>query len=177
MGTVFDIIGSTLIRGAIMLAMINLTVQMNTALYKKTSLAAARQALVIPAQILYNDILGAGYGQAFPKTMAIAKRYEIQFNTCIDTLGTVGSVHYVLDKTNLCRTVGAGARQVIGHGVTSLRIDYYDSLGGSMSTGTNIGKIKQIRFRMTVLPDNLPNGERKDSTYWERRVFPPNLYY
>ena len=38
MGTMLDVIGSIVIRGAIMLALINLTIQMNTALYQKTAL-------------------------------------------------------------------------------------------------------------------------------------------
>ncbi|MCX6136683.1 MAG: hypothetical protein NTV54_04205 [Ignavibacteriales bacterium] len=176
MGTVFDIIGSTLIRGAIMLAMINLTVQMNEALFKKTTLAASRQASVIPAQILYNDLYSAGYGVAYPKTIATAKSNEILFTGIIDTIGTVGTLRYECGSDcKMYRSVNA-VRQLIAHDVTQMRFDYYDSNGTSLTPATNLGNVKSIRFRLTFLPQNLP-GQARDSAYWEKRVFPPNQNY
>ena len=177
MGTMLDVIGSIVIRGAIMLAILNLTFQMNTALYQKTALAATRQATVIPAQIMYGDIYVAGYGETTSKTFALAKQNEISFFADVNNDGTPESVHYYLQGESAAKglyrqvsSINNNAPALIAHNVTSMTFDYYDIDGVPKIPGVNVSGIKSIRLRFTIQTD-----EGSGNTFWEKNIFPPNL--
>jgi hypothetical protein len=178
MGTMLDVIGSIVIRGAIMLAVLNLTIQMNSALYQKTALAAARQATVIPAQIMYGDIYLAGYNDP-TKMFGKAKPNEIVFYADIDTNGVADTVHYYLGSGSSANilyrqvsSINSNRAALIAHNVISMTFDYYNIDGSSatQSSTVNVGGVKSIKLKLTIQTD-----DNSGSTFWEKNIFPPNL--
>jgi hypothetical protein len=191
MGVMIDIIGSTIIRGAIVLVILNLSVSLNNALSQKTVRAALKQKMVVPAQILTDDIRLAGYNQpAFPpKSFAIAKADEIQFVADLNSDSTTDVVHYYLGAPPtgsthrvLYRQLNGGASFELARDVDSLIFTYYTSTGAAILPGTNRSGIKSISIKL-VIESNIQaiegigndNTARYEKAYWERTIFPQNM--
>jgi hypothetical protein len=171
MGTMLDVIGSIVIRGAIMLALINLTIQMNTALYQKTALASTRQSTVIPVQIMCDDIYRAKTS-VFEK----AKLNEIKFSAG-DINDNSETVYYYLEGATSAKglyrqvsSINNNTPALIAHNVTNMTFEYYDLDGVAKSPGENVGGIKSIKLKLTIQTDN-----NSGSTFWEKNIFPPNI--
>lgn len=190
MGVMIDIIGSTIIRGAIVLIILNLNVSLNNSLTQKTVRAALKQKTVVPAQILTDDIRLAGYNQAAPKVFAIAKADEIQFLADLESDSTTDVVHYYLGAAGpeipphrvLYRQLNGGASFELARDVISLTFTYYNSLGATIAPGTNKVGIKSISMKLKIESNiqvtegiGTDNTARYETAYWERTLFPQNL--
>lgn len=195
MGVMIDIIGSTIIRGAIILVILNLNVSLNNALSQKTVRAALKQKTVVPAQILTDDIRLAGYNQPgppsfSPKALAIADTSEIKFLADLNSDSTTDIVHYYLGAADpvskhrvLCRQLNnAVTPDTLARDVISLRFTYYNSSGGTIPPGTNRTLIKSISIKLTIESNiqvtegiGTGNSARYERAYWERTIFPQNL--
>lgn len=168
MATMLDIIGSMVIRGAILLMLLNLSVQMNTATYQKTAFTAMRQSTAISAQILYDDLYLA-------KNIDTARSYKIVFSAVDSNGSTVPAKCYLESQSdtlkNLYRSVN-GHATMIAHNVDSLELRYYDKDGLLINPVTgDITKIRSIHCQLWFLTD-----DRSRLVFWEKQVFPPNLY-
>jgi len=191
MATMIDIIGSTIIRGAIVLIILNLNVSLNNSLSQKTVRAALKQKTVVPAQVLTDDIRLAGYNQpATPfKTIAIAKADEIQFLADLDSDSTTDVVHYYLGAAPsgsthrvLYRQLNGGTSFELARDVISLTFTYYNSSGGTIPPGLNKNLIKSISIKLKIESSiqategiGTDNTAKYETAYWERTLFPQNL--
>ena len=175
MATILDIIGSMLVRGAILLMMLNLSLQMNKAVYQKTGFAAMRQNTAISAQILYDDLYLA-------KSFTTATPDSIQF-AAVDSNGTSYAVHYYLAGESsptiplkmLYRSINGGTAQLVAHNVAKLNVEYYNLNGSST---TIVGDVRSVRFRISIQTEEQSSQENEKPmlAFWEKVVFPPNLY-
>ncbi len=169
MSIMLDLIGSMIVRGAIMLTFLYLTINLQNALYEKTIYATVKQKTVIPAQILTDDLRMAGYGPSTSKTFSIAYLQEIQFSVELNVSDTYGAsaahsdpapnvVHYYLgpatqpDSTHriLYRRVDTRTPFQAATDVDSLVFTYFDSLGVTISPGLNVQHIKSIKVRLVM---------------------------
>jgi hypothetical protein len=193
MATMIDIIGSTIIRGAIILVILNLNISLNNALSQKTVRAALKQKTVVPAQILTDDIRLAGYNQPAPKVFAIAKADEIQFLADLNSDSTTDVVHYYLGAAPpgsthrvLYRQINSGtvppALLEVARDVISLTFSYYSSSGSPISPGLNKSGIKSISVKLKIESNiqviegiGTGNTANYETAYWERTIFPQNL--
>ncbi len=189
MGVMIDIIGSTIIRGAIILVILNLNVSLNNALSQKTVRAALKQKMVVPAQILTDDIRLAGYNQSGSKVFPMARANEIQFLADLNSDSTADIVHYYLGAAPagsthrvLYRQLNLGASFALASDVVSLSFFYYSSLGSAISPGDNKLGIKFISVKLKIESNTqviegvgTGNTARYETAYWERTIFPQNL--
>lgn len=196
MATMIDIIGSTIIRGAIVLIILNLNVSLNNALTQKTVRAALKQKTVVPAQILTDDIRLAGYNQPFTppgtpyKPFAIAMADEILFLADLNSDSTADVVHYYLGAAGpeipphrvLYRQLNYGTSFELARDVISLTFTYYNSSGGTIPYGLSKNLIKSISIKLKIASNTqVTEGIGTDNTasyetaYWERTIFPQNL--
>lgn len=194
MATMIDIIGSTIIRGAIVLIILNLNISLNNALSQKTVRAALKQKTVVPAQVLTDDIRLAGYNQPYNpgppfKPFAIAKSDEIQFLADLDSDSTADVVHYYLGAAPsgsthrvLYRQLNGGASFELARDVISLTFTYYNSFGSTIAPGLNKTGIKSISVKLKIESSvqategiGTDNTARYETAYWERTLFPQNL--
>lgn len=159
MSVMLDLIGSMIVRGAIMLTFLYLTINLQNALYDKTIYATVKQKTVIPAQILTDDIRMAGYGSATSKTFPIAHSQEIQFYADVNNDSTAETVHYYLgpaypgtNHMSLYRAVSSingGAAFELARDVDSVSFTYYNSLGTTIGPALNLSGIKSIKVRLS----------------------------
>ena len=192
MGVMIDIIGSTIIRGAIVLIILNLNVSLNNSLTQKTVRAALKQKTVVPAQVLTDDIRLAGYNQvviAGQKLFAVAKADEIQFLADLNSDSTADVVHYYLGTAPvgsthrvLYRQLNGGTPFELARDVISLSFAYYNSLGTQIAPGVNKGGIKSISVKLKIESNiqvsegmGTGNAAQYEGAYWERTIFPQNL--
>lgn len=191
MGVMIDIIGSTIIRGVIVLVILSLNISLNNALSQKTVRAALKQKTVVPAQILTDDIRLAGYNQPTfpPKAFAIAKADEVTFTADLDDDGVTETVHYYLGAAPagsthrvLYRQRNGGAPFELARDVISLTFTYYTSSGATILPGTNRTGIKSISIQLKMASSvqvtegiGTDNTARDETAYWERTVFPQNM--
>jgi hypothetical protein len=188
MGVMIDIIGSTIIRGAIVLVILNLNISLNNALSEKTARATVKQKTVVPAQVMTDDIRLAGYGTAV-KTFAIANADEVTFTADLDNDGTAETVHYYLGAAPsgsthhvLYRSINGGTGFELARDVDSLVFKYYYLDGTSAGPGTDIDNIKSINVKLLIESNaQVSEGIGTNNTpqyvkaYWERTIFPQNL--
>jgi hypothetical protein len=180
MAPLFDIIGSLVIRGAIAIMVLNLSIQMQGALFQKTAITATRQSTAVPNQLLFEDLYLAGYGQGASKIFIVAKPDEAKFTSDQNNDGINETIHYFLAGVSspaiplkmLYRTINNGTPQMIARNVSGLTFEYFNIDGNSATTTstTNVASIKSIRYRLSVQTD-----EKSRLAFWEKIVFPPNL--
>jgi hypothetical protein len=189
MGVMIDIIGSTIIRGVIVLVILNLNVSLNNALAEKTARAIVKQKTVVPAQVITDDLRSAGYNMV-QKTFPIAKADEVTINTDFDNDGIAETVHYYLGAAPagsthriLYRQLNGGTSFELARDVDSLVFKYYDFNGATLAPGLNVNYIKSIYVRLVIESNaQVSEGIGTDSTpkyvkaYWERTIFPYNLW-
>jgi hypothetical protein len=189
MGVMIDIIGSTIIRGVIVLVILNLNVSLNNALTQKTARAAMKLKTVVPAQLLTDDISLAGYNQGTTKVFPMAKADEIQFLADLNNDGTADIVHYYLGAAPagsthrvLYRQLNLGASFELARDVDSLTFTYYSILGTTIAPGINKLGIKSISVKLKIesnvkVTEGIETGKTAnyEIAYWERTIFPKNL--
>ena len=193
MGVMIDIIGSTIIRGVIVLVILNLNVSLNNALSQKTVRAALKQKTVVPAQILTDDIRLAGFNQAAPKTFAVADTSEIKFLADLNNDGSTDIVRYYLGAAPtgsthrvLYRQLNNGASFELARDVISLKFTYYNSLAGTITPHASgwppTANIKSISIKLVIEANaqttegiGTGNTASYERAYWEQTIFPQNL--
>jgi hypothetical protein len=187
-----DIIGSTIIRGAIVLVILNLNISLNNALSEKTARATVKQKTVVPAQIITDDIRLAGYGPTTSKIFMIAKADEAEFSADLDDDGSAETVHYYLGTPPAGSThhvlyrevssINGGAPFELARDVDSLVFKYYYIDGSLAGPGLNINNIKSINVKLLIESNaqisggiGTDNAPQYVKAYWERTIFPQNL--
>ena len=191
MGTILDIIGSMIIRGAIVAVILTLNVNLHNALYQKTARTSVKESIAIPAQLMLADIKLAGYGKLTSKTFLIAQAEEIKFYSDVNDDSTAETVRYYLSPVvagvthrTLYRevsSIGGGAPQAVGQNIVSLVIKYFNINGTQLSYGSPKSGIKSILVQITMespslIAETLNQGvSRYQRGFWERQIFPRNL--
>ncbi len=159
MSVMLDIIGSMVIRGAIVLMTLYLSVGLQSAYTYKSTLYIVKQKTVVPAEILTDDIRLAGYGPTTSKVFDTAMSQAIQFSADINNDSIPETVYYYLGSPytgsthrSLFRAVSSingGAPAELARDVDSLCFTYYDVYGNTLS-GSNIYGIKSIKVSLVM---------------------------
>ncbi|MEX1275515.1 MAG: hypothetical protein WEE20_06255 [Bacteroidota bacterium] len=175
MAIVLDIIGSMVIRGALVFVMLNMTVTLNSALYDRTAVANAKVNLGVTVEVMYSDILAA---TSFTtpldsKTMTFTR---------VDTLyasSQTASIYGVLDSTSglwkLYRNVD-GNLMVIGNNLQDISFVY---LTGSRTVTTDPAQVKSVNATLVAVVEGITESDGisgvEQSVTNELKVFPLNL--
>ena len=183
MSIMLDLIGSMVVRGAIMLTFLYLTINMQSALYEKAMYAAVKQKTVVPAQVLTDDLRLAGYGPATSKVFPVAYQQSIEFYADINNDSVADLVHYYLGPVyagttnhySLYREVSCysgGAPFELARDVDSLAFTYYNSVGAVISPALNVSGIKSIRVRLSFesngqVTDVMTSGRPSKGVYFK----------
>jgi hypothetical protein len=189
MGVMIDIIGSTIIRGVIVLVILSLNVSLNNALTQKTVQAALKLKMLVPTQVLTDDMMLAGYNQGTTKVFPMARANETQFVADLNNDGTADIVHYYLGAAPagsthrvLYRQLNLGTSFELARDVISLTFSYYSSLGSPIIPGDNKLGIKSISIKLKIESNiqaiegiGTGNTANYETAYWERTIFPQNM--
>lgn len=180
MGVIFDILGSFVVRAAIVVTILNLMITLNEALYKKTDQAYLNEVISAPAQILTEDLKLAGYGAS--TTFPIANANEVSFYADTDNNGSAETIRYYVDSQILYRTIDGGTPFEVARQVVSFTFVYFNVTGAQISYGLNRTTVKSIYVQITLQSQNLfknmysgTSDTTKQSAIWQSHIFPVNL--
>jgi hypothetical protein len=187
MGVIFDIISSFVIKGIIIVTILQLMMTLNSSLTRNNERVYLNEQIGVAAEYISNDLYSAGF-HAF-KVFPIAQSNEISFYADTNNDSISETIRYYLSSpesgTNhktLYRTSNSGAPYQVVDQVDSLYIRYFRQNGTTMAYGYNISNIKSIFIRLITQSRNYNltyNSGSADSVklkaIWERHIFPQNL--
>lgn len=183
MGIMFDIIGSILVRTAIVLIVLRMNVSLNTMVSETVAHSTIQQELSILRQVMSNDFEYAGLNVAPGTAFIDARLHDIRFQADLNNDGIPETVEYHRSTTTdlihtpnpndrrLYRQVNGGTPLYVANGITKFDFIYYDANG--IQT-TNKVLIKSFSINVT-LQDGYPIENKYASSYWEQSFFPLNL--
>ncbi|MGD0035856.1 MAG: hypothetical protein ABSC53_01005 [Bacteroidota bacterium] len=172
----FDIIQSYIIKGVIILVILQSMLLLQNLLYQHTEKAVLEEELSTASFTFSSEMRQIGYNSSVtPFTIAETSRVEILGD--VDNNGTADVVRYYLapmpssTKFYLERTVNGGAPITAGRNFRKFYLTYYDSLGHTTSILT---KIKSISIQATMENDKQFYGNYLTSS-WQAQIFPPSI--
>lgn len=189
-----DLIGSSIIRGTIILIILSLTVTLNSALYDKTAAANTKANLEVTANIMYQDIKQAGY-RVGSSVFDTAKTRSVQFRADFNNNGSDDVIYYygiysldtvwyngaqaVVDTTwKIRRVINGGSAYSIAKNLRSFSFQYLDADGNYTSTLSAIkGMVIELNARIgSTAAGAVTSMVLSDTTATkEFRVYPVNL--
>ncbi len=183
---ILDIILSLAIRGAIAIAILNMTVSLQTKLSEKTALANVFSLTTTVSRIMADEMRMTGYNVTAPY-FSVAKPDTIEFTYYNPTLGSQRWVKYFMgDSLELLNTSnpndrklyrcdgtspGTAARSAVANGAVTLKFSYYDATGATTST---LSSIKSFSVHLVMATGEATRGYYQAGE-WTYRFFPSNI--
>ncbi|MEX0737199.1 MAG: hypothetical protein WD182_07125 [Bacteroidota bacterium] len=175
MAIVLDIIGSMVIRGALVFVMLNMTVTLNSALYDRTAVANAKVNLGVTVEVMYSDVLAATSFTTPLDSMTMSF-------TRIDTLDGASqsvSLYSVQDVQTglwkLYRNVN-GSLMMIGNNLQDISFVY---LAANRTVTTDPAQVKSVKATLVAVVEGITESDGisgvEQSVTNELKVFPLNL--
>jgi len=192
MGIMFDIIGSILVRTAIVLIVLRMNVSLNTMVSETVAHSTIQQELSILRDVMSADFEYAGLNVAPTTAFREATSVKIKFDGDLNNDGIPETIYYYyglaseLSNTpnpndkKLYRQIGSETPLNIANGVTKCIFTYYNTSGIQTSTKS---EIKSFSINVVMEDGSLTIKSWKNGTevvtypasYWEQSFFPPNL--
>ena len=188
-----DLIGSFIIGGTLLLAVLNLNATLVDSSYQSTLDLMVQQNLNVLGELIRYDFCKIGFGVTDPTTaILLADPAEITFQTDIDRDGDVDTLRYYISEPAaatstlnpedrlLYRVVNSEPAEGDTWGVTKFELRYLDASGSE--TG-DPGSIRAIEVALT-LQGAYPYGkivvegvekDRYSQTAWETTFWPRSL--
>ncbi len=191
MGAILDIIFSLAIRGAIVLAIMNMTVSLQQKLSEKTAQAKQLNLVSTVSLIMRNDFEKVGYNwTSGPPYFSYASSDTVEFvysTTQPPGLPTACSVRYYLGSTSelastdnasdriLYKRVNGGTPQNVAVGVVKMKFQYFDSNGNPIANAqSQLSSIKSFSVDLIMASGSRINGFYPASE-WYYRFFPTSI--
>lgn len=180
------------IRGAIAIAILNMTVALQGKLSEKTRQANMFNLVSTVGRVLSNDMKKAGYRTSATTNFNIASPDSIEFlcdtTTIVSATPVVCWIKYSVGSTSelsgtanpndrkLYRTVrlasgGTGVRSLVAIGVVKLNFTYLENNGNVTS---DVTKVKSFSVNLVMASGELVNGLYPQAQ-WTYHFFPTNL--
>jgi hypothetical protein len=180
MGVIFDILGSFIIRAAIISIVLNLMFTLHTTLYTNTERIYMNEVVKAPAETMTYDLKLAGFNAS--KSIWEARESEIVFYADLDNNGSQETVRYFVSNGILYRTLNGGSILELARNVTQFRLKYYNVFGQELSYSNNRVDVKSIQVRLilqsTKTVTSAISGTSEATPFsvkWEIQIFPLNL--
>ena len=188
MDVIVDLIGSFIIRGAIVLISLNLMIMMNDSLLRSTEQSYMNEIIDAPALTLTNDLRAAGYNAS--KNFLIAQKQEVRFCTDVDNNFIPDTINFYLSTRDpvthhqvLYRKINySGKILEISRQVDTINFTYFDEFGRKLGYRNNRDSVKSIFVQLRLESENVittllsgSNDSLKLKSFWENHIFPKNL--
>lgn len=190
MGSIIDIVASLTLRGAIVIAVLNMTIALQGKLSEKTAQANMFNLTTTISRVMTNDLNMVGY-QVSSNYFTYASQDTIEVNYLDPSTGFQTWVKYFAGSTTelsgtsnpkdrkLYRAIGtAGAGlatpSVLANGVVTLQFTYYDASGNTLSSPVNKSSIRSFKVYLVMATGDQVNN-LYPSAEWTFRFIPPNI--
>lgn len=189
MQVIYDIIGSIIIGGIILLMLLSFNSSVMEGSAVQTFNSIVQSNITSVTDLIEYDLRKAGYrvGSIHDSAIVYADSSRILIKGDIDNNGTVERVAYYLDyagKTGhvnprariLYRQVNGNPAQAINIGITRFRMAYYDANDVLIAQNpvTSPSRIRAIRLAVNM-ESTSPYDKTYAGTTWERTITPKNL--
>ncbi len=188
MGVILDIILSLVVRGVIVIAVLNATVALQAKLSEKTSQAIQLNLVSTVSRIMRYDLEKVGYNWSGPPYFTVASKdtIELKYNSALAPAPPSASPvivrYFVGDTLELSNTpnpndrilkksVNGGTPTNVANGVVKLAFQYFDSTGAAT---TNLSAIKSFSVDL-IMGSGEPIRGFYPSSEWYYRFFPTNI--
>lgn len=189
MQMVYDIIGSMIIGGMILVMVLGFNANLMEGAGMQTFRTTVQGNMTTLTNIMEYDFRKMGYGVPTPQDSAIvyADTTRVTIRGDFDDNETIENISYTYNPTTLAggtnprtriltRAVSGLAAQSINVGITKFRLTYFDSAG--VAFAGNVVAVPS-RIRSIKLTLNIESKEPYDKNYagvfWERTIKPSNL--
>ncbi len=192
MGVMFDIIGSILVRTAIVLIVLRMNVSLNTMMSETVAHATIQKELSILREVMAADFEYAGLNVAAGTGILDAQVGSIKFQGDLQSDGSIETIYYyygglgeLLDTPNpsdrkFYRQINSETPLVVAHGLTKCVFTFYNASG---SQTWDEAQIKSFSISMTMQDGRIVVESWKDgaqvltypSSYWEQTFYPWSL--
>ena len=179
-----DIIHSYIIRGAIILVIVQAMISLQQTLYVRTLKSQVEQELFQMSVVLTSDLrrIGADTVSAKPYFI-IADTNRIQFKIG-DSLSFASShiVNYVITKPGLYyeldRSVDGGSLLPVGRNLVRFQCQYLDSVGNIIIPTPLSDPNKLMVKSIAILARMQTTSQMQDTvwSFWQTKVYPQNLF-
>ncbi len=182
MVALLDLIGAAVIRGGIIMILLQLTLSMQDVLYERTERAAMDQAMYEGTTLLSYEFRQMGY-HASGTTITELDTNRITFQSDITNDGTADQIRYSVAQMSgipdslgvkkyfLNRSLNGGTALPMLRYVTRFRIQCFDVNGNMTSTAS---QVKSLLIIIQTQSNNYFNG-RYPASAWQSQIFPMNL--
>jgi len=192
MGVMFDIIGSILVRTAIVLIVLRMNVSLNSMVSQTVAHSTIQQELSILREVMGADFEYAGLNVTPGTAFLDALSTKIRFKGDLDSDGTPETIYYYYGSASeLSNTVNPSDKKLyrqinsetplnIANGITKCVFTYYNASGVQTTDKT---QIKMFSVSAIMQDGSLQVESWKDgnqiisypASYWEQSFFPSNL--
>jgi len=192
MGVMFDIIGSILVRTAIVLIVLRMNVSLNTMVSETTAHSTIQQELSILREVMSSDFEYAGLGVGKGTGVKECSFGRFKFDGDLGADGSVETITYYYGATSelantvnpddkkLYRQINAGTPLNIANGIKKCLFTYYNASGVQTTDKT---QVKMFSISVILQDGSLQIETWKDgvqiitypTSYWEQSFFPSNL--
>jgi hypothetical protein len=192
MGVMFDIIGSILVRTAIVLIVLRMNISLNTMVSETVAHSTIQQELSILREVMTFDFEYAGLGVAAGTAVKECSPGKFKFEGDLEADGSIEAITYSYGATSelantinpndrkLYRQVGGETVLNIANGITKCVFTYYNASGVQTTDKT---QVKMFSISLILQDGSLRVESWKDgvqiitypTSYWEQSFFPSNL--
>jgi len=178
MSIFIDIAGSLAIRATIAAIVVSMNIMLNNVMFERTQRAIVRQNLAVMTDIIREDAQYIGnWRTTYPKISSTSS--EFRFYGDVNNDWSADNVRYYFTadpsgggRSLLSRTVNGGTALIIGRGITSWQIEYYDS-AGTVTANQDLARSFFLKFTMERSEALNVNGTIfYPSSSWEMHFFP-----
>jgi hypothetical protein len=174
-GAILDIILSLALRGAIVLAVLNMTVALQGKLSEKSSQAIQVSLANTVSSIMRYDLDKVGYNwTAGPPYFTVASADTIEFvysSTQPPNTPSQWKVKFYVNNRVLYKRINGGAAASVATGVAKLKFRYFDNTGASTAILNNI---RSFNVDLVMASSDQINGVYPASE-WSYHFFPSNI--
>ena len=181
MSVFIDIAGSLAIRATIAAIVVSMNIMLNDVMFERTQRAIVRQDLTVMTDIIREDAQYIGnWRTTYPKVSKTSS--DFHFYGDINNDWSADDVRYFFaeeptgsGKYQLSRSVNGAGSWVVGRGITSWQLVYYDSLG-AVTSNQNLARSFLLQFQMQRSEAlNVKGSIFFPSSSWEMHFFPRYL--
>ncbi len=189
MSIMMDLIGSSILLGTLVLAVLGININMSNERGASATEFHVQTELIQLGRIVEFDLYKIGYDIASNRKIITADSSRIKFKTNLWNIpGKTDSVEYILGNyvavstnprdrvlTRYENTTGV----LINYSITRFKLTYYNSrdlLLATPVTGNNLDSIRSIKIYLTLeSPDPLGADSSYVAGYYSKLVYPRNL--
>jgi hypothetical protein len=193
MGVILDILGSFVVRAAIVVVILNLMINLHQSLSKNTDRVYLNQSINNAGQIISADLKLAGYDA--PKAINTTLNNGLNFYADTGNTGAYQMIRYYINPTSpatahkiLYRQVNSGTPLEIARDILSFSVVYFTVNGVATTLAVDSTNVKSIYVTL-VMESNMTEREYYGTSSgeystgnttalkvsWERHFFPENL--